>query len=116
MTTEETQVCFFVCADRPLPMTSDQDDFTPSAFPLVLAEASIGEGAQRRSAVPISKTGLSSVPTPIGSRQASRGHVPESNPANPRLSYSSPTVLFCYWSCSGAEDIWPLLQVEPSAV
>lgn len=75
MTTEETQVCFFVCADRPLPMTSDQDDFTPSAFPRVLAEASIGEGAQRRSAVPISETGLSSFPTLIGFRQASRGHI-----------------------------------------
>lgn len=53
MTTEETQVFFFcVCADRPLPMTSDQDDFTPLVFPLVLAEVSIGEGAQRRSTVP----------------------------------------------------------------
>lgn len=46
---------FCVCADRPLPMISDQDDFTPAAFPLVLADASIGEGAQRRSVVPISK-------------------------------------------------------------
>lgn len=33
-------------------MTSDQGDLRASAFPLVLAAASIGEGARRRSSIP----------------------------------------------------------------
>lgn len=37
---------------RPLLMTSDRGDLRASAFPLVLAAASIGEGARRRSSIP----------------------------------------------------------------
>lgn len=48
---EEATRVFLSCM-QPLLMTSDQDDFTPLVFPLVLAEASIGEGAPRRSAIP----------------------------------------------------------------
>lgn len=69
-----------MCVDRrsrPLLMTSVQNDFTALVFPLVLAAASIGEGALRRSAIPPYSHMISLFSCPvIFSRRASQGHIP----------------------------------------
>lgn len=97
---EATRV--FMSCRQSLLMTSDQDDFTPLVFPLVLAEASIGEGASRRSD--------RSSAFPPGLRR--QGHVPEPDPSK------SPIVRFSVFRCgswTSGRDVGRSCRWSPSA-
>lgn len=98
-------------------MTSDQGDLRASAFPLVLAAASIGEGARRRSSIP-PRSHKRNIPAQLSPRDVLQAGGPGSR--SKAKSTSSPVLIpVPTFSCTLMESsnriMLPLLQVEPGA-
>lgn len=86
---------------RPLLMTSDRGDLRASAFPLVLAAASIGEGARRRSSIP-PRSHKCNIPAQLSRRDVLQAGGPGSR--SKAKSTSSPIpILFPTFSCAPME-------------
>lgn len=98
-------------------MTSDQGDLRASAFPLVLAAASIGEGARRRSSIP-PRSHKCNIPAQLSPPDVLQAGGPGS-PSKAKSTSSPVLILVPTFSRALMESsngiMLPLLQVEPGA-